>query len=399
MLVMVMVLLGARILPTRLPRGTNTKPPPYILTYGNCPVKELPIGNIPISPARPPLVISLITIDAVPLPDPLLACKVKGLPEPGPCLLCITPEFTIKEAPGSTISTAPLPATFDVALPDGLSFKFTFALPVPSNMLVMTLPATTLPVVLTVPAVLMLPPVTLPATTTASVVLSKVNPAEPDSKSLSLNWTCVFEPPASMLPEMLPIKFGAVMLPAAVIVPGVSMLPPVTLPVALMVAAETRPAVMRLLPVTLPVAVTTPAVLMLPPTILPVAVTVPPNTLPPVILPADVIVAPLTTVPITLLPTILPVTFSTLVLLLNVRLALAPRLLLLLNCSSVLDPAAAMLPVMSPWMLPRNQPAVLMLPVADILFVVVMLPVATMPATVFAPSVPAANKLTTLALP
>ena len=50
-----------------------------------------------------------------------------------------------------------------------------------------------------------------------------------------------------MLPTTLPMKFGAVMLPVADIIPGVRMLPPSMLPATL-----ARPAVTKLPPVMLP---------------------------------------------------------------------------------------------------------------------------------------------------
>ena len=98
----------------------------------------------------------------------------------------------------------------------------------------------------------MLPALTLPVTATAFVDLSNVNAALPANKSLSLNWICVLAPPASMLPETLPMKLAAVTLPVKlapvpVTLPLAATLPPVTVPVA-----ETAPPVLMLPAATLP---------------------------------------------------------------------------------------------------------------------------------------------------
>ena len=113
---------------------------------------------------------------------------------------------------------------------------------------VSTLPSCALPVTLTTPAVLILAPVMLPLAEIKPVVtlallmlpktvsrladLSNVKLAlAPKMSPVSLNCTSVMLPAASMLPEILPIKLLAVILPEAEILPVVKKLPPITLPV------------------------------------------------------------------------------------------------------------------------------------------------------------------------
>ena len=83
-----------------------------------------------------------------------------------------------------------------------------------------------MPTALIAPPVTMLPAVTVPVMPTALVVLLNVKPGLPANKSLSLNWTWVLAPPASMFPVMLPtklpIKLGATMLPVLLTVPFIN---------------------------------------------------------------------------------------------------------------------------------------------------------------------------------
>ena len=84
------------------------------------------------------------------------------------------------------------------------------------------------------PAALTFAATRLPVTDNWLVVLLNDKPALAPTKPASLNNTCVFEPVTAILPEMfpitLPIKFGAVMLPTAVIVPPVCKFPLTTFP-------------------------------------------------------------------------------------------------------------------------------------------------------------------------
>ena len=70
------------------------------------------------------------------------------MPPPLLPLLVISPELTIRTVVAPTISTLPSPTILEVALPDGVIFKFTLALPVPARVVVVTLPAVILPLVL-----------------------------------------------------------------------------------------------------------------------------------------------------------------------------------------------------------------------------------------------------------
>ena len=174
------------------------------------------------------------------------------------------------------------PVMFPLAVIVPAEFKFPtpavpviVAVPAATTPAVVKFPPDTLPVAVTRPPVFTLPAVTLPVATTALVDLSNVNAVLPVNNSSSLNCIVVLAPPASMLPTMLPIKYGAVMLPVATTCPGVFMLPAARLPVMLPVAALTSPVAATLPPDTLPVAATSPAVLKLAPVMLPVADTCP----------------------------------------------------------------------------------------------------------------------------
>ena len=89
----------------------------------------------------------------------------------------------------------------------------------------------------------------------------------------------------------------------------------------------------------------------------------------------------------------LPVTTAALVALSKVNPADAPALPLLLNSTCVLSPGTTMLPEMLPAKLPKKNPSVTMLPVAEIW------PAASMLPTVLPATVPAFSSATTLASP
>ena len=164
------------------------------------------------------------------------------------------------------------------------------------------------------PLTLRLPLVTLPVITTVFEDFTKVKAGLPARISLSLNCTCVLAPPASMLPNMLPIKYGAVMLPEAE-----------TMPVVLTFPACTLPAVSMLPPVMLPVTVAKPPVLRLPPSMLAVAETVVAVTLPTNVGAVTLPVADTSPVVRRFAACMLPPTVSKLATLSNVKAALAPR--------------------------------------------------------------------------